>query len=78
MRSLICSFLSVVRRVIVTGPLDYIALEGSNLTLFCSITGNPKPDITWTKEGDNSVQSTSENLYLINLRRDRGAVLLQL
>ena len=33
MRSLICSFLSVVRRVIVTGPLDYIALEGSNLTL---------------------------------------------
>ena len=74
MRSLICSFLSVVRCVIVTGPLDYIALEGSNLTLFCNITGNPKPDITWTKEGDSSVQSISEE-FISNKPEERSKII---
>ena len=48
---------------------SHIALEGSNLTLFCNATGNPQPDITWTK-GDSSVLSSTETLYLMNLRRE--------
>lgn len=64
---------SVVPPVIVTA-LDHIALEGSNLTLFCNATGNSQPDIAWTK-GDSNVLSSTETLYLINLRReDNGAV----
>ena len=61
--------------VIVTAPSDHEVLEGSNLTLLCNATGNPQPDITWAKEGYSSVLSTSETLYLTNLRReDNGAV----
>ena len=43
------------------------------MTLLCNATGNPQPDITWTIYG--IVLSTSETLYLTNLRReDNGAV----
>ena len=66
---------STVHPVIVSAPLSYTALEGSNLTVFCDASGNPQPDITWTKEGYSSVLSTSETLHLTNLRgEDNGAV----
>ena len=45
------------------------------MNLFCNATGNPLPDITWTKEGESSVQSTSETLDLTNLSsKDNGQV----
>ena len=45
------------------------------MTLFCNATGNPQPDITWTKQGDGSVLSTSETLKLANLSsEDDGQV----
>ena len=66
---------STVPPVIVTAPSNYTALEGSDLTLFCKATGNPQPDITWTKIGDITLLSTSETLNLTNLRgEDNGAV----
>lgn len=66
---------STVPPVIVTAPPNYTALEGSDLTLFCHATGNPQPDITWTKIGDITLLSTSETLNLTNLRgEDNGAV----
>ena len=43
--------------------------------MFCNGTGNPQPNITWTKQGNDSVLSTSETLNLTNLMRDvNGAV----
>ena len=37
------------------------------------ITDNPKPDITWTKGGDSSVQSTSEE-FISNKPEERSKI----
>lgn len=56
-------------------PSAYQVVEGSGVTLFCNATGNPKPGITWTKEGNNSALSTSETLTLTKLiKEDDGFV----
>ena len=56
-------------------PSAYQVVEGSGLILFCSATGNPKPNITWTKQGNNSELSTSETLTLSKLtREDDGSI----
>ncbi|XP_066024470.1 hemicentin-1-like isoform X4 [Pocillopora verrucosa] len=56
-------------------PSDYQVVEGRGLILFCNATGNPKPNITWTKQGNNSELSTSETLTLSKLtREDDGSV----
>jgi len=61
--------------VIVTAPLTRHVVEGSGGILFCNATGNPQPNITWTKQGSNTVLSSSETLTLTNLtREDNGAV----
>ena len=45
------------------------------MNLFCNVTGNPQPDITWKKEGGKGVLSSSETLELRNLSsEDNGAV----
>ena len=67
-------FLAVPPKI-VTAPSYKDVVEGNNLNLFCNATGNPQPDITWTKEGKSSVLSTSETLALTNLSsEDNGAV----
>lgn len=56
-------------------PSAYQVVEGSGVTLFCNTTGNPKPGITWTKEGNSSELSTSETLTLTKLiKEDDGSV----
>lgn len=65
----------VVPAEIVSAPSDEKTVEGSILKLHCNGTGNPKPNITWTKEGKSSVLSTSETLELTNLNsEDNGVV----
>ena len=60
---------------IVTAPSNKTVTEGNGATLFCNATGNPPPSIAWTKQGRNTVLSTSDTLTLTNLRKgDNGAV----
>ena len=50
-----------------TAPSGKDVVEGNSLKLFCNATGNPQPNITWTKLGESSVLSTSETFELTNL-----------
>ncbi|XP_022798005.1 peroxidasin-like [Stylophora pistillata] len=43
-------------------PSAYQVVEGNELILFCNATGNPKPNITWTKQGNSKMLSPSETL----------------
>ena len=66
---------AVVPADIDSGPSVQQVVEGNGATLFCNATGNPRPNITWTKEGSNSVLSKSESLTLTNLtRKQNGSV----
>ncbi|XP_022805186.1 peroxidasin homolog [Stylophora pistillata] len=51
-------------------PSAYQVVEGNELILFCNATGNPKPDITWTKKGKSCELPTSETLTLTKLTRE--------
>ena len=68
-------FSFVVPPEITTNPLSQEVVESNGVTLFCNATGNPQPIIAWTKQGSNTVLSTSETLTLTHLMRgDNGAV----
>ena len=47
---------------------------GQNLTLMCNASGDPRPNITWTREGatqaNQLVNSTGYRLYLSNVQRE--------
>lgn len=43
--------------------------------MFCNATGNPQPNITWTKEGSGTVLSTTETLSLTNLMEGNNGAL---
>ena len=68
-------FVSVVPPDVDHAPSAYQVVEGNGAILFCNATGNPQPNITWTKQGNSSELSTSETLNLTKLmREDNGAV----
>lgn len=55
--------------MIESAPVDQVVLEGSNLTLDCSATGNPTPNITWRKDGSSAVLHQGETYIIVNVTR---------
>ena len=56
-------------------PLSQDIIEGNDVRLLCNAPGNPPPKITWTRQGNSDVLSSSETLLLRNLvSEDDGSV----
>ena len=55
--------------LIESAPVDQVVLEGSNLSLHCNATGNPRPNITWTKDGSSTVLHQGETYSFVNIQR---------
>lgn len=58
--------------VIESSPANEVVLEGSNLTLYCNATGNPTPNITWTKDGIPAVLYQGEMYGIVRIQRQAG------
>ena len=48
------------------------ATVGKNWTLTCNASGDPNPNITWTKEGETAAQFnvSGHKLHLVNVKRE--------
>ena len=55
--------------VITFAPANQSVLEGGNLTLYCNATGNPIPNITWTKDSSSTVVHQGETYSIVNIQR---------
>ena len=55
--------------VITFAPANQSVLEGGNLTLYCNATGNPAPNITWTKDSSSTVVHQGETYSIVNIQR---------
>ena len=50
-----------------SAPINQGVLEGSNLTLRCSASGNPTPNITWTKDKSSSVLNQGDTYSIVDI-----------
>ena len=75
-----CTFLSQTYAVFIhsidppqidTSPTDQTINEGISVLLFCNASGNPHPNISWTKVGDDKVLSMGNTLNLSEITRDQ-------
>ena len=55
--------------VIAFAPANQSVLEGGNLTLYCNATGNPTPNITWTKDSSSIMVHQGETYSIVNIQR---------
>ena len=50
-------------------PSNKTMVESNNITLHCNATGNPAPNITWTKDGKQTVLHHGEEYTITNITR---------
>ena len=66
--------LCLVPPKITTAPASSVRRGiGSNVTLTCEVSGDPTPNITWTREGATTNQlenATGPILYLVRIKLD--------
>ena len=43
--------------------------EGDSITLFCDVSGEPEPSVTWTEVGSPEVLSNTSSVTIENVRR---------
>ena len=55
---------------ITSAPGNQVVLEGNNLTLHCNASGNPSPNITWTRDKSSSVLHQGNIYSIVNIHRD--------
>ncbi|XP_061193111.1 uncharacterized protein LOC133201326 [Saccostrea echinata] len=48
--------------------------EGTNATIYGSVSANPSARLTWRKAGNGTILSTDQNLFLENVMRDQAGV----
>ena len=46
--------------------------EGDNVTFYCNATGNPSPNITWTRANSSAVISFSEMFHMEAVKRNES------
>ena len=53
-----------------SAPGNQVVLEGNSLTLHCNASGNPSPNITWTRDKSSSVLHQGNIYNILNIHRD--------
>ncbi|RXG57226.1 Hemicentin-1 [Armadillidium vulgare] len=63
------------------GPHEVVAVEGEVVTVFCSVSGNPSPKITWHNEGSQITEKMEETEEVVlkssvneNILNDIGSI----
>ena len=56
--------------LIESSPINQVVLEGNNLTLRCSASGNPTPNITWTKDKSSLVLHQGDTYSIVDIDRN--------
>ena len=49
-----------------------LVTEGDNVTFYCNATGNPSPNITWTRANSSAVISFSEMFHMEAVKRNES------
>ena len=49
-----------------------VVVEGQRVSLDCNATGNPAPNVTWTKDGNNSVLYQGERYTIDSITRQQA------
>ncbi|XP_068686311.1 cell adhesion molecule-related/down-regulated by oncogenes-like isoform X2 [Montipora foliosa] len=57
-------------------PTPVIITENETITLYCKSSGNPSPNIFWTKDGNDSVLHEGSNYTLKNITREQAGIYL--
>ena len=53
-------------------PPNTAVVEGHNVTLQFNITGNPTPNVTWTKDGNATVLYKGERFTIYNITQQQA------